>query len=109
MPFILRPTAIVARFIALCVTIAVTTLTAAHAASVRSSIAWQPCPAGSVAAAAGGFTCATVNVPLDYAKPHGAMIQLALVKHAATDPKHRIGTLFTNPGGPGGQGLTQIP
>ncbi len=109
MPFILRSTAIAARSIALCATIVASVLTAAHAAPARSSIAWQPCPAGSVAAEAGGFTCATVSVPLDYAEPHGATIQLALVKHAATDPKHRIGTLFTNPGGPGGQGLTQIP
>ncbi len=106
---ILRSTAIAARSIALCMTIAVTTLAAAYAAPARSSIAWHPCPAGSVAALAGGFTCATVNVPLDYASPHGATIELALVKHAATDPSHRIGTLFTNPGGPGGQGLKQIP
>jgi pimeloyl-ACP methyl ester carboxylesterase len=82
---------------------------AAAAAPGRSAIVWQPCPPGSVAAAAGGFTCATVNVPLDYAAPHGATIELALVKHAATDPTHRVGTLFTNPGGPGGQGLKQIP
>jgi pimeloyl-ACP methyl ester carboxylesterase len=31
-----------------------------------------------------------------------------VVKHPATDPAHRIGTLFMNPGGPGGQGTTQI-
>jgi len=109
MPFMLRSTAIAARSIALCAAIAATAVVAAQPAQARSSIGWQPCPAGSVAAEAGGFTCATVRVPLDYATPHGATIELALVKHAATDPTHRIGTLFANPGGPGGQGLTQIP
>jgi pimeloyl-ACP methyl ester carboxylesterase len=83
--------------------------TTAQATPGRSPIVWHACPPGSIAAAAGGFTCATVSVPLDYGAPHGPTIALALVKHAATDPRRRIGTLFTNPGGPGGQGLTQIP
>lgn len=106
---VLRSVATVARFGVLCAAITITAAIAATAAPASSAIAWHPCPAGSVAAAAGGFTCATVSVPLDYAEPHGESIQLALVKHAATDPKHRIGTLFANPGGPGGQGLKQIP
>jgi pimeloyl-ACP methyl ester carboxylesterase len=48
-------------------------------------------------------------VPLDYAEPKGANISLAVVKHAATDPARRLGTLFINPGGPGGTGTGQIP
>jgi len=74
-----------------------------------SPILWRDCPAGSVAASAGGFVCATVTVPLDYGAPGGPTITLALVKHPATDSSHRIGTLFTNPGGPAGQGTVQIP
>jgi pimeloyl-ACP methyl ester carboxylesterase len=31
------------------------------------------------------------------------------VKHPATRPRQRIGTLFVNPGGPGGEGTVQIP
>jgi len=74
-----------------------------------SSILWRDCPAGSIAASAGGFVCATVDVPLDYGAPNGPTITLALVKHPATDSSRRIGTLFTNPGGPAGQGTVQIP
>jgi pimeloyl-ACP methyl ester carboxylesterase len=51
-----------------------------------------------------GFECATATVPLDYAKPHGRTISLALTRLPATDRAHRIGSLFLNPGGPGGSG-----
>jgi len=71
-------------------------------------IAWQRCPAGSAAAEAGGFTCATVLVPLDYKDPGGPRIKLAVVRHAATGSVHR-GVIFINPGGPGGEGTVQIP
>jgi pimeloyl-ACP methyl ester carboxylesterase len=39
----------------------------------------------------------------------GSRIKLALVKQAATGPGRRLGTLFINPGGPGGAGTVQIP
>jgi pimeloyl-ACP methyl ester carboxylesterase len=81
-------------------------------ASVQSipvpRIVWQACPAGSAAAQAGGFTCATAAVPLDYQDPAGPKIKLALVNHAATGPVSR-GVIFINPGGPGGEGTVQIP
>ena len=48
-----------------------------------------------------GFECATAQVPLDYDQPRGRSIQLALVRLPASDPQHRIGSLFINPGGPG--------
>ena len=52
------------------------------------------------------FECgATAQVPLDYDQPHGATISLALIRLPATDPAHRIGSLFLNPGGPGGSGV----
>src|SRR5215213_1055454 len=53
----------------------------------------------------GTYQCATVRVPLDYDRPHGATTELALLRYRARDPKHRIGTLFVNPGGPGGSGV----
>jgi len=52
-----------------------------------------------------GFQCATVKVPLDYTRPTGPTIKLAVNRLRATDRKHRIGSLLTNPGGPGGSGL----
>jgi pimeloyl-ACP methyl ester carboxylesterase len=69
---------------------------------------WADCPAGSDAALA-GFQCASASVPLDYQDPAGTQITLAVVKHQATDPAQRLGTLFVNPGGPGGQGTVQVP
>jgi pimeloyl-ACP methyl ester carboxylesterase len=54
---------------------------------------WTPCR--------GTDECATVQLPLDYSDPHGATIQVALLRVKAKDPSHRIGTLFVNPGGPG--------
>lgn len=63
-------------------------------------IAWQPC--GDVAP---GYECATVPVPLDYDRPRGPQIQLALTRRPASDPARRIGSLFLNPGGPGGSGV----
>ena len=48
--------------------------------------------------------CATVKVPLDYDKPKGKKVELALLKVPATNQKKKIGTLFVNPGGPGGSG-----
>ena len=48
-------------------------------------------------------------VPLDYRYPHGAQIRLAVVKHPATGPGPRLGTLFVNPGGPGELGTVVVP
>ena len=48
--------------------------------------------------------CATVKVPLDYDKPKGKKVELALLKVPAKNQKKKIGSLFVNPGGPGGSG-----
>jgi pimeloyl-ACP methyl ester carboxylesterase len=54
----------------------------------------------------GGFECATVKVPLDYAKPgSGDDVKLALIRLPARNKSQRIGSLLTNPGGPGGSGV----
>lgn len=53
-----------------------------------------------------GFQCATATVPLDYSKPNRDTYKVALIKKPATGPAdQRIGSLFTNPGGPGGSGV----
>ncbi|WP_067699735.1 alpha/beta fold hydrolase [Nocardia jejuensis] len=49
--------------------------------------------------------CANVTVPLDYAKPDGRTLSIAISRIAATDPARRRGVLLSNPGGPGGSGL----
>ncbi|MGX1365146.1 pimeloyl-ACP methyl ester carboxylesterase [Streptomyces canus] len=45
--------------------------------------------------------CATIKVPQEYTDPDGVQIPLALMRHRATDPDRRIGSLIFNPGGPG--------
>jgi pimeloyl-ACP methyl ester carboxylesterase len=55
-----------------------------------------------------GFQCATARVPLDYRQPHGATISIAVIRHLATDPVERIGSLFFNGGGPSEQ-LASFP
>ncbi|WP_405605268.1 alpha/beta hydrolase [Streptomyces sp. NBC_01410] len=49
--------------------------------------------------------CAKLTVPLDYAKPRGETIQVALIRVRATDRAHRLGSLVFNFGGPGGSGI----
>jgi pimeloyl-ACP methyl ester carboxylesterase len=66
---------------------------------------WQPCAAPGQH----GFDCATAQVPLDYGDPQGATLDLAVIRHPATDPAHRLGALFFNPGGPGGAGTALLP
>jgi pimeloyl-ACP methyl ester carboxylesterase len=53
----------------------------------------------------GPFECASVRVPLDYDKPNGADISIAMVRLPAANPALRQGSLFINPGGPGGSGV----
>jgi pimeloyl-ACP methyl ester carboxylesterase len=60
------------------------------------SLSWQGCKVD--------LQCATALVPLDYSQPDGRAITLALAKRPATASK-RLGTLFVNPGGPGGSGV----
>ncbi len=48
--------------------------------------------------------CATVELPLDYDRPRGATTEVALLRVKARDQENRIGSLFVNPGGPGGSG-----
>ncbi|MFC9161215.1 alpha/beta hydrolase [Streptomyces fungicidicus] len=40
-------------------------------------------------------------MPQEYTEPEGAQIPLAVMRHRATDPDQRIGSLLFNPGGPG--------
>jgi pimeloyl-ACP methyl ester carboxylesterase len=80
---------------------------AVSAAETLSSptLQWAPCTGQSQQ----GFGCAMAQVPLDYAEPAGGSITLSVIRHAATDDAHRIGTLFFNPGGPGGLGTADLP
>ncbi len=49
--------------------------------------------------------CAKLEVPLDYRKPQGRTIELALLKVPARKQDGKIGALLVNPGGPGASGV----
>jgi pimeloyl-ACP methyl ester carboxylesterase len=53
-----------------------------------------------------GYDCATLQVPLDYSKPAGPKIGIALDRLKATGTK--IGSLLMNPGGPGASGVDSL-
>jgi len=67
--------------------------TASAAARVKP-LMWRRCD--------NGLQCATLKAPVSHAKPNGPSLTLGLVRRVATDRAHRIGSLLTNPGGPGG-------
>ncbi|MGZ4613834.1 MAG: alpha/beta hydrolase, partial [Kineosporiaceae bacterium] len=61
-------------------------------------IAWEGC--------GGGFECGKVTVPVDWAHPDAATLQLAVLRRPATG--QRLGSLLINPGGPGVAGATWV-
>ncbi|MFF1339060.1 alpha/beta hydrolase [Streptomyces sp. NPDC058290] len=75
---------------------------------------WGECQAPTVAEGGGqappkDWECATLRVPLDYAKPEGETIPLALIRAKARDKDKRLGSLVFNFGGPGGSGISTLP
>ena len=52
-----------------------------------------------------GAQCAEITVPMDYRRPDGRRLTVAISRIKATDPAHRRGVMLLNPGGPGGSGL----
>ncbi|HEY0444044.1 MAG TPA: alpha/beta hydrolase [Candidatus Limnocylindrales bacterium] len=74
--------------------------------TVASPAATAPTPAAAHwTDCGGGFQCATVSVPTDYANPGAASLNVSIVRLPASDPSERIGSLFVNPGGPGESGV----
>lgn len=52
----------------------------------------------------GDFDCTTVTAPLNWSDPDAATIDLSVIRHAATGGEP-LGSLLTNPGGPGASGV----
>ena len=67
-------------------------------------LTWTDCTDDATGTA---FQCATVTVPLDYDDPQGQTITVALKKLPSTSSSPR-GSVFLNPGGPGGSGISLI-
>jgi pimeloyl-ACP methyl ester carboxylesterase len=72
---------------------------------VPPPVAWTTCTDASLRLA--GARCGLLTVPLDYAKPTGTKIKLALswIRHRTTDANAQ-GLMLVNPGGPGASGLS---
>jgi len=80
---------------------AVVVMAAVPAVASASALTWRPCATQQEPSA----ECATVEVPIDRARPELGSAQLALARLPARDPSRRIGSLLVNPGGPGGSGV----
>ncbi|GAA1824243.1 alpha/beta hydrolase [Planosporangium flavigriseum] len=63
------------------------------------AVDWKPCPDLAE------VDCGSVTVPIDWSKPYGETVDIALARQKATDPAARIGSILINPGGPGGSGV----
>ena len=70
----------------------------------NQDLTWTDCTDDATGTA---FQCATVTVPLDYDNPQGQTITVALKKLSSTSSSPR-GSVFLNPGGPGGSGISAI-
>ncbi|MEU3600125.1 alpha/beta hydrolase [Streptomyces sp. NPDC006798] len=85
------------------------------AALTGQRLDWSACDApvkadGSAAEKPGSsWRCATMKAPLDYTRPDGETIGIALIRSKAKDERGRLGSLLFNFGGPGGSGVAGLP
>ncbi|MET8974525.1 alpha/beta hydrolase [Streptomyces sp. NPDC004539] len=69
---------------------------------------WGRCEGSS--ARGSGWQCATLKTPLDWSKPEGRTIDVALVRaRSSGSGSERLGSLLFNFGGPGGSGVDTLP
>ena len=87
-------------------------VSAAAAPQAATAASWSPAPIAWGACSNATLVqahaqCGTLSVPLDYGNPSGTKIQLAVsrVQHTVAASQYQ-GVMLTNPGGPGGSGLT---
>ncbi|NLT55549.1 MAG: alpha/beta hydrolase [Actinomycetales bacterium] len=64
----------------------------------RQRLSWRGC--------SGGVECVSLTVPVDWARPEGATIDVALARKKASGD--RLGALVFNPGGPGVAALPYV-
>ena len=60
----------------------------------NQEVEWEDC---------GALECASIDVPIDWEDEKSDSVQIALAKQPAADDSQ--GTIFVNPGGPGGSGV----
>ena len=69
----------------------------------KNLLVWTECPSESSPTK----QCATLTVPLDYERPEEGSVNIAMARVPATGA-NPIGSLFNNPGGPGGPGVALL-
>ena len=85
------------------------TTAALPSALTAQKLAWGRCKATADSTAPGNdWQCATLKVPLDWSKPQGETMGLALIRAKARGGT-RIGSLLFNFGGPGASGVSLMP
>jgi pimeloyl-ACP methyl ester carboxylesterase len=89
--------------------------------AATTTTTWPPLPAFDTTLAwadcGGGFQCATLTVPVDWAAPTAGSVPerqestmgIALTRVPAAVPDQRIGSLVLNYGGPGESGVERLP
>ena len=80
---------------------------AAHQSS-PGGVVGVPVPVLRWVDAGDGYQQSYAAVPYDYAQPRGRTFRLHLVRLPASDPQHKIGTLFVNFGGPGAPAASAV-
>lgn len=79
------------------------------AALTSQKLDWERCEATADSSPPGrDWQCATLKAPLDWSKPGGETIDLALIRSQARGGD-RIGSLLFNFGGPGASGVAGMP
>ncbi|WP_052390293.1 alpha/beta hydrolase [Streptomyces sp. NRRL B-24484] len=96
--------ALTSAFVLVTGTAATATAAPEPAAAKVEPVAWTPCNPDPSKPDPKIYDCAVYPVPLDYAHPSGEKIGIAMMRRRAGNPAERIGSLFLNPGGPGGSG-----
>jgi pimeloyl-ACP methyl ester carboxylesterase len=95
--------------------VATATLAAPAPATDRpATVNWHTCAqsptdAEGQALDAAGVDCADVKVPLDYTRPRGRTITVAIARSKAPDTAHRVGPMIINLGGPASPVLSVVP
>src|SRR6266700_1281996 len=91
--------------VAIAAILLLTACTRGTSQNAKASPSQVPSPTKVAWTACGAFQCGTVTVPLDYAHPENGTIGIAVIRKPATDTADRIGSVLTNPGGPGASGV----
>ncbi|MFI1755317.1 alpha/beta hydrolase [Streptomyces sp. NPDC020571] len=68
------------------------------------ALRWAPC--GDLEEP--GAECGTLSVPVDWGRPDGPRLDLAVARRKAADPGARVGSMVFGPGGPGDSGVEMV-